>query len=460
MAIYERLTDRTLATGVTLNDFVHVVITGDTSQNVAGSSYKATIQQIANAITGTTGSSGTSGTSGAGDGQFLPLSGGTVTGNTFFGITSGITIDQTNIRIGLGTDTPEMPLDIRAGQGRLTFTGSTGGFLEMSGSTDLPRFQVTIPPYLTKPIATLQLAIRSWDNATRPGYGQVGDGILYASNELNGLNIMNRQGTGTEDYIKFYAGQDANGTTADIMIVGSGATRGYVGFGTETPTEKLDVNGNAIIQNDFTASTVNISSTPTTDTSLSANYLTRDSSTGDVKIKQIPGPTVYGLFSQTGNSVTVSATTTETSIIDGGIGTLSVPSNNFTIGDSFRADIAGVLNAANNETIQVRVKSGSVILLDTGPQTLPIVSNDVWTMSINFTIRQIGGSGVASIVSLGAFHYTKLSTGNVEGFSFNTVNNTTFDTTVSNTLDITVEWGSTNAANSIYSDIFVLNKIF
>jgi len=57
MAIYERLTDRTLATGVTLNDFVHVVITGDTSQNVAGSSYKATIQQIANAITGTTGSS-------------------------------------------------------------------------------------------------------------------------------------------------------------------------------------------------------------------------------------------------------------------------------------------------------------------------------------------------------------------------------------------------------------------
>ena len=49
------LTDRTLATGVTLNDLIHIVITGDTSQNPAGSSYKATIGQVlSNVITGTT----------------------------------------------------------------------------------------------------------------------------------------------------------------------------------------------------------------------------------------------------------------------------------------------------------------------------------------------------------------------------------------------------------------------
>ena len=460
MAIYERLTDRTLATGVTLNDFVHVVITGDTSQNVAGSSYKATIQQIANAITGTTGSSGTSGTSGAGDGQFLPLSGGTLTGNTYFGITSGITIDQTNTRIGLGTNTPEMPLDIRAGQGRLTFTGSTGGFLEMSGSTDLPRFQVTIPPYLTKPLASLQLAIRSWDNATRPGYGQVGDGILYASNELNGLNIMNRQGTGTEDYIKFYAGQDANGNIADIMIVGSGATRGYVGLGTETPTEKLDVNGNAIIQNGLTADTLNISSTPSTDTNISVEYLTRDSSSGEVKMKTAAGPINYGLFSQTGNSVVISATTSELTLIDGGIGSLSVPANAFNIGDSFRVIMGGLISAANSETIRIRLKSGSVVLADTGNQSLPSISNDVWILNTNFVIRNIGGAGTASIVTLGVFNYTKTAGGTQEGFSFNTLNNTTFDTTASNTLNITAEWGSTNASNSIYADFFVLNNSF
>jgi hypothetical protein len=45
------LTDRSLATGVTLQDLIHIVITGDTSQgNPDGSSYKATIGQVSDAI--------------------------------------------------------------------------------------------------------------------------------------------------------------------------------------------------------------------------------------------------------------------------------------------------------------------------------------------------------------------------------------------------------------------------
>jgi hypothetical protein len=172
-----------------------------------------------------------------------------------------------------------------------------------------------------------------------------------------------------------------------------------------------------------------------------------------------PFPTVYGLFSQTGNSVTVSGTTTESTLIDGGVGTLSVPANGFQVGDSFRADFGGVFNVANNQTIRLRVKTGSVILLDSEDVTITNIIDDVWTFSINFTVRQIGAAGVANIVSLGAFHYAKNNT-TVEGFSFNTVNSTTFDTTIQNTLDVTVQWGSTNTGNSIYSDIFVLNKIY
>lgn len=54
----EKLTDRTLATGVTLNDLFHIVITGDTTQSSDGSSYKDTIQQVLNLFTGTTGTTG------------------------------------------------------------------------------------------------------------------------------------------------------------------------------------------------------------------------------------------------------------------------------------------------------------------------------------------------------------------------------------------------------------------
>ena len=40
------LTSRTLATGVTGSDLIHIVIPSDTSQNPAGSSYKATVDQV------------------------------------------------------------------------------------------------------------------------------------------------------------------------------------------------------------------------------------------------------------------------------------------------------------------------------------------------------------------------------------------------------------------------------
>lgn len=168
----------------------------------------------------------------------------------------------------------------------------------------------------------------------------------------------------------------------------------------------------------------------------------------------------YGLFTQTANSTPVSGTTVETTLINGGVGTLSVPANGFSVGDSFRAALGGVLNAANNQTIRIRVKAGSIVLLDSGAQAITNITNDIWSLNLDFTIRQVGAATVASIVALGAFHYTKTANASVQGFAFNTVNNTTFDTTISNTLDITVEWGSNNAGNSIYSDIFILNKTY
>jgi hypothetical protein len=178
-----------------------------------------------------------------------------------------------------------------------------------------------------------------------------------------------------------------------------------------------------------------------------------------------PGPTgptgpTTGLFAQTGNSTIITGIT-ETTLVNGGVGTLSVPANGFQAGDSFRAVASGVMNAANNQTIRIRVKAGAITLLDSGVQNLTnSIINDVWSLNIDFTIRQLGGAGTASISSLGSFHYIKTSNASTQGFAFNVINNTTFDTTISNTLDITVQWGSTNAGNSIFSDIFVLSKTY
>jgi hypothetical protein len=167
-----------------------------------------------------------------------------------------------------------------------------------------------------------------------------------------------------------------------------------------------------------------------------------------------------GLFAQTANSTPITNTAVETSLINGGVGSLSVPANFFKVGDSFRAVIAGVLNVANNQTITIRVKDGTSILADSGAKTITNITGDVFSLNVDFTVRALGGPGVASIVTLGTFHYTKTSNGVTEGFAFNQINNTTFNTTIANTLNITVQWGAANVGNSIYSDICILNKTY
>ena len=180
-----------------------------------------------------------------------------------------------------------------------------------------------------------------------------------------------------------------------------------------------------------------------------------------VTIPGAPATVSYGLFAQTANSTLITNTTAESSLINGGVGTLTIPANGFQVGDSFRAVFGGVMNANNNQNITIRVKAGSIVLLDSGLQNLGSnVINDIWSLNIDFTIRAIGAAGVASIVTLGAFHYTKTNNASVQGFAFNTVNNTTFDTTISNVLNVTAQWGAASTGNNIYSDIFILNKIY
>lgn len=171
-------------------------------------------------------------------------------------------------------------------------------------------------------------------------------------------------------------------------------------------------------------------------------------------------PLNYGLFSQIGDSIPITNTTNELSLIDGGVGSLSVPANAFKVGDSFSANFSGLLSSLNNSQLTINIKSGSTILATSGTQLLPASTNDVWLLYINFTVRQIGISNLASLITVGTFYDIKKSNGQQQSFSFEYLNNTTFDTTVPNTLDVTAQWGSASSSNSIYSNIFNLQKIF
>ena len=168
-----------------------------------------------------------------------------------------------------------------------------------------------------------------------------------------------------------------------------------------------------------------------------------------------------GLYTQTNSSTPITATAVEGNLLDGGLGSLTIPANGFQVGDSFKGVLIGHLSCVGSATLHIRIKTATGIpLADTGVMTMNATTSKHWKLDVDFTVRQIGAATVASIASGGLFAYTKNSGFNFEGVNFSIINNTTFDTTVLNTLVITAQWNTNNAGNSIYSEIFTLNKTY
>ena len=190
-----------------------------------------------------------------------------------------------------------------------------------------------------------------------------------------------------------------------------------------------------------------------------ANAYTLRNSAGTDTILGSPNPaTLYGLYSQTANSATIN-TTGEQSIVGSGVGSLSIPADAFIVGDSFHAKIGGVLNATGGggrSELIVKIKTGAIVLASTGVFDLDTATNQGWECELDFTIATIGATG--SICTNGNFAYVKDNDRKVSGYIFQDVQ--TIDTTISNTLDITVEWNVLNAGDDIYSANFVLYKTY
>ena len=162
-----------------------------------------------------------------------------------------------------------------------------------------------------------------------------------------------------------------------------------------------------------------------------------------------------GMYAQTVVSSTITNTTAETSIVGSGVGSLSVPADIFVVGDSFHAKIGGIISAQNGDEITINIKTGATTLATTGLISLEAVTSLGWEMEMDFTIASIGAAG--DMCTNGNFAYNR-NTGSLEGFVFQDVQ--PIDTTVSNTLDITITWNQAKTQDQIYSANFVLYKTY
>lgn len=170
-----------------------------------------------------------------------------------------------------------------------------------------------------------------------------------------------------------------------------------------------------------------------------------------------------GLSSGTSNSAILTASTAEQSILSTTfVGSRLAPANTFSIGDAYVAVLAGNFSAANGDTLTLRLKGGPTGTTVLSSIVIPLnnATGTYFELEIDFVIRAIGAAGVADIVANYDFSYNQASGGNFQGERKCENNNTTFDTTVNNTLDITAQFSSASASNSIETLLSTLGKTF
>jgi len=141
--------------------------------------------------------------------------------------------------VGIGTSAPQHPLHIVTTECSLRFTNAdSGGAFVLSGNSGIPRFDIGSNVGDVFSFGVVASGVTAPTYAAR---GKATDSYIRASVISNGLNIINAAGSSMEDYIRFYAGKNANSGDPDLHIQGSGSTRGFIGINVSSPTNRLHI---------------------------------------------------------------------------------------------------------------------------------------------------------------------------------------------------------------------------
>lgn len=157
------------------------------------------------------------------------------------------------------------------------------------------------------------------------------------------------------------------------------------------------------------------------------------------------------IFTQTADK-TVTNTTTETTIVGTGVGTLTLPANFFVIGKTISVKMSGVYStvAVTGDTVTIKVKYGSTVLASKATTALVTGGTNLyWESNVLVTCRTTGATGTVQVS--GGVVYQIAGSAIVEDELNNGVAVTTLDTTASALFDVTVTHGTANASNTVTS---------
>lgn len=182
-------------------------------------------------------------------------------------------------------------------------------------------------------------------------------------------------------------------------------------------------------------------------------------------------PSINGLTASSGVFMGTSDSLFYNPSVDGAIeksilptsiaGSFTVPANTFQI-SSYHLVLAGPFNSNNGDTLTIRLYGGPTSTTILGVLVVPLNNSSThFEIECDFQIRAIGGPGVAQINTNFDFTYNQSGGGGAFVGERNTgTNNITFDTTVNNTLLVTAQFSSTNAANNMLTTLSKLTQTY
>lgn len=163
-------------------------------------------------------------------------------------------------------------------------------------------------------------------------------------------------------------------------------------------------------------------------------------------------------FAQTANA-NINTSAVETTLIGTGIGTKTLPANFLTVGKTIKVRMWGFYGtkASPVGAFTIRFKYGSTTLVTLSPTLTVSLTNQAFNLEFELTCRTTGATGTVFVQGEGDFFTSATAAGIVTGVTTAT---TTINTTASNAIDVTAQWATSNASNTITSTNYTMEILY
>lgn len=143
---------------------------------------------------------------------------------------------------------------------------------------------------------------------------------------------------------------------------------------------------------------------------------------------------------------TVGNTTTETTLLGSGVGSLTLAANSLVVGRSVVVRMEGYITTNATPLFRIRTKLGSTVVADTTSVATPSMGTaQSITVNVVLTCRSTGGSGTVMTQT----DYVFSGTTTHAKYASQTSATVTVDTTASQVLDVMATWGTAHAGNTL-----------